>query len=29
MEMPATKRWCAHTRKPRKAMARDEKATNL
>src|SRR5262245_4468968 len=27
-EMPATKRWCAHTRKPNTAMARLENATN-
>src|SRR5262245_43044104 len=27
-EMPATNRWCAHTRNPKTAIARLEKATN-
>src|SRR5688500_2134603 len=27
-EMPATNRWCAHTRKPKTAIARLENATN-
>src|SRR5215216_5718429 len=27
-EMPATNRWCAHTRKPNTAIARLENATN-
>ena len=27
-EMPATNRWCAQTKKPNRAIARLEKATN-
>jgi hypothetical protein len=29
IEMPATNRWWAHTRKPMKAIASEENATNL